>query len=950
MNKRFLNSRFYQLLALIVLLMLILCIRLFVLTIFEQEEWAEAASNQSTKEITTSAPRGEILDRYGRALATNKQLFTVTFNASGLSTEEINRSAYYLVKLLEKNGDEDNMVDNFPIIITKKGNFKYTFDDEKKAWLDEHGFAEDTTAVEAFNRLRLQYEIDPELDRFEALKVLQNTYNVYPPIVVYNMVYTYDNEKVNFIKKYGLKTEEDRAAAAAAEQGEEATTDDKVKTYTLTAADAFSQLREMYKLDEPLLGETAVLTDQQVRKIFIVREEIKTLGFNKYQSSTIATNISDETIAYVEEMADVLRGVEVASETVRYYPNGSMASHVLGYMGSISDSEYETYVEEKGYSASDLIGKDGIEASMEDKLRGKDGVKTIQVNNQGDYMETISETEPVSGKSVYLTIDMDLQKTAEKTLKKVIKGVQQGSLYKSKYGNIRLSEFENCKSGAVVAIDVDTGDVLAMASYPDYDPNIFSEGISYKDWASVQSSNPRDYLAPTPLYNIATKASVQPGSTFKPITAVAALQCGLDPERMIRDGGYIQIGNRKFGCDSWNNYRSTHGYEKLITGIQNSCNYFFYCIATGKDWNTGQSLGYKKSISIEKIMAVASEFGLGEPTGVEIGEVTTSLASAEKKMSQMKASLWYTLYASASRFFPTAVVNDEDKLKENINTITGWIEENPDRGELLKRIQQKTDVRKSKAEELTDLCKYSFFEQAQWTVGDAFNIAIGQGDNAYTPLQMANYVATLGNDGKRNQVNLVKGVEGEGETQKPEPYQIDVTETQMDTVLEGMRLVTKNGTLAGIYRGFPIAVAGKTGTAEKDGRINPKNEVTYVKHHLSQIAPSISWSDVRKEMQAMMKENPDKYPTENDTVDDALIKVSKNKVTQSQIDQFKPEYDNFAWTVALAPADNPKIAVVALLIQGGTSFNAGVVTREIIGDYLQVEQQTSTVDFSTKMQ
>ena len=135
MNKRLLNSRYVQLLALIVVLMLILSIRLFVLTIIQQEKWEEAAASQSTKEITTSAPRGEILDRYGRVLATNKQLFTVTFNASGLSTEEINKSAYGLVKLLEKNGDADKMVDNFPIVITKKGNFKYTYEDEKKEWL-----------------------------------------------------------------------------------------------------------------------------------------------------------------------------------------------------------------------------------------------------------------------------------------------------------------------------------------------------------------------------------------------------------------------------------------------------------------------------------------------------------------------------------------------------------------------------------------------------------------------------------------------------------------------------------------------------------------------------------------------------------------------------------------------------------------------------------------------
>ena len=164
---------------------------------------------------------------------------------------------------------------------------------------------------------------------------------------------------------------------------------------------------------------------------------------------------------------------------------------------------------------------------------------------------------------------------------------------------------------------------LAMASYPDYDPNIFAEGISTEDWESVQSTNPRDYLAPTPLYNIATKASVQPGSTFKPVTAVAALQAGLDPDLNIRDRGHIDIGGRSFGCSAWNMYGGTPGTLNLVSGIQNSCNYYFYCIATGTDWGTGASLGYDEDINIEKIMEVAQEFGLGQETGIELDEATT---------------------------------------------------------------------------------------------------------------------------------------------------------------------------------------------------------------------------------------------------------------------------------------------------------------------------------------
>jgi len=947
MNKRLLNSRYTQICILTVLLMLILCARLFVLTILQQEKWQAAADTQSTKEITTSAPRGEILDRYGRVLATNKQIFTVTFNASGLKTEEINESAYGLVKLLKKNGDEDKMVDNFPIRITKKGNFKYTFDDEKKEWLKDQGFASDLTAEEAYGKLREKYEIDPELDRFDALEILQDTYSVYPPIVIRSMTWVYDNQKTNFLNKYGLKQVEVTGEDGMPLLDEEG----KKVTRQMTAEEAFQALREMYKLDQPLKGYEKPLSDRELRKLFIVREEIKSLGFNKYQSSTIAKDISEETIAYVEEMGDVLKGVEISSETVRIYPNGSLASHILGYMGSISDSEYEYFVEENGYDADDLIGKDGIEASMEEKLHGTDGVTTVQVNSNGDYIDTISETEPVSGKSVYLTIDMDLQKVAEDTLKTMIETVQSGTVFKSKYGNLGTVKAENCESGALVAIDVETGDVLAMASYPDYDPNIFAEGISYKDWASVQSTNPRDSLAPTPLYSIATRSAVQPGSTFKPVTSVAALQAGLDPNMNIYDSLYIDIGDRRFGCDNYNRGGGSHGNETLVLGLQNSCNYYFYCIATGKNWKTGQSLGYEDNISIEKIMDVAREFGLGEETGIELVETTTPLASAERKMAATKASLWYTLQAHAVEYFPSSIYNDEEVLKKNLDTICSWIEENPDRGTLISRIGTLTDVRESKVEAVADLCKYSFFNQAQWTVGDEFNIAIGQGDNAYTPLQMANYVATLGNDGKRNQVNVVKGIEGEGEIEKPEPYQIDVTEEEMATVLEGMRRVTTNGTLAGIYGyRFPISVAGKTGTAEKDGYINPKDEVAYVKEHLSQIAPSLTWEDVEKEMEKLMKEDPKKYPAENDAVDTALIKASGNKLTQSQINRFKDTYDDFAWTITLAPADNPKIAVVALLIQGKTSYNAGIMTREVIGEYLKVSEEYAEADFSTRMQ
>lgn len=915
MNKRLLNSRFYQILAVMIVLVLILCVRLFVLTVIQKDEWTTAAENQNTKEITTLAPRGKILDRYGREIATNKQMFTLTFNVSGLSTEEINKTAYSLIQILEENDDE--YVDNFPIKISGD-NYRYTFDDEKREWLEDRGYPDDFTAEQAFNALRSQYEIDPQLDRYEAADILQGTYGVYPPINVRSMTYTYDTEKEQFLEKYGLDTD-------------------------LSAYEAFVQLRKTFKIDPEL-------SDSEARKILRIREEIQTLGYNRYLSATVAEDISEDTLIYVEERSSELRGVEIASDTVRYYPNGSTLAHVVGYMGSISDYQYEEYVTEKGYNADDLIGKDGIEASMESYLKGTDGVTRVRVDSSGNYIDTISETEPVAGQNVYLTVDLDLQKVAEDALKQGIESTASGTSFKSKYGNVGMSRFSNCASGAVVAIEVETGDVLAMASYPDFDPNIFAEGISTEDWESVQSTNPRDYLAPTPLYNSATKASVQPGSTFKPVTAVAALQCGLHPNMSIRDRGHIDIGGRSFGCSAWNSYRGTHGSLTLRTGIQNSCNYYFYCIATNTDWGTGASLGFSEDISIEKIMEVAQEFGLGQETGIELDEVTTPLASAERKMEATKNSLWSYLYSNAIRYWPESVVEDEEALRKDLDTITDWIEENPGRGEIIERIKAQTQVSEDSVETVADICKYSYFNQAQWTVGDEFNISIGQGDNAYTPLQMARYAATLGNYGVRNQVSIVKGIEGEGETVKEEPYTIDVEKEDMDEVLAGMRLVASRGTLAATFGRFPIEVAGKTGTAERSGYINPVDEVGYVKEHLSSIAPGVSWNEVEELISDLMLEDPESYPTENDAVDDAVIKASGNKITQSDIDQFKDTYDEFAWVVTLAPADDPKIAVVVMLVQGGISSNAAPVAREIIGEYLQVDSDYEEADFETKMQ
>lgn len=894
MNKklRLSHERYQIIVVVVVALMVILGLRLFMVTILQNGEWTAKAAEQNTKTITTSAPRGSIYDRDGELLAGNKQVFTVSFNASTLDTAQINNSALKLISILEKNGDK--YTDDFPIKVDKNGKFYYSYKAQIQKWLAKQGFDTDLTAKEAFRRLCSRYHLNSsDSAREESMAILDEKYNLNVPINAKQMVYTYDLELELFWNKFN--SYEDQYNGMSAEK-------------------FFQELRKKYEIDKNL-------SDQQARKIFVIRNEIATNGFTRYLPIKVASDISKKTIAYIEETG--IPGVEIVSESERYYPNGSTASHILGYMGAISESETEYYVEKKGYSASDLVGKDGIEASMEEKLHGTPGATRIRVNSGGEYVETISKTEAKKGKDIYLTIDLDLQKEAESALARRAAG----------------------RSGGVVAIDVETGDVLAMASYPDYDPNIFADGITEKAWDSVQSKNPRDPFSPAPLYNNATKAAIQPGSTFKPITAVTALEAGLDPYRSMYDSGYIDYGNRKWGCSAWNDYGGRHGSQNLEWGLGNSCNTFFFNIATGKDWYTGASLGY--TLTADDLLETAEKFGLGKETGIELSETVLDTPTAQDKIENTKVGIKDYLYNNRNQFFPKEVVNDYDKLVKNTNTIADWTEDNPDYEELIELLDQHTDVKKSQLENVAARVKFDYYIQAQWGIGDQFNLSIGQGLNAYTPLQMANYVATLGNNGVRNQVSIVSGVEGEGLTVKDKPVNLNLKSHTTEEVIKGMKRVYSSGTLSGVFGNFPVEVAGKTGTAENESLIQPKSEVSYVKNHLGSFNASagtnVSWSKVKKLMETMMEENPQRYPSEDDTVDDALIEASNYKITQRMINSYKGKHDYVAWTIAMAPADNPKIAVAVMIIDGGYSSNAAPVARDIIEAYLGLSEEEQTV-------
>lgn len=902
MNKEYkkVNARYRHIVGFVVMLMLLLLVRLFFLTMVEHDEWMTEASEQTTRTIYTPAPRGNIYDRNGVLLAGSRQIFTATFNASSLDTETINESSLAIINKFIENGDE--YIDDFAIEIAEDGTCSYTFDHEQAEWLTSHGYDAGTDAETLFALMRDEYGIDPSLDRYEAMQELTEKHRVYVPINERTMKYVFRQSLENFWNKFGF-------SGSDTEGG-------------MDAGKCFAELRKDYRIDP-------ALSDSEARKIFIIRDKIANYNAQRYIPITIATDICDSTVIYIEESG--IAGVEVVPSTERYYPYKSSACHLIGYMGAISEEEAD-YYDKLGYLQSEMVGKDGIEAAMEETLHGAPGVKTVRVNSSGEYVRTIDDKPASKGKDVYSTIDIKLQQETEQALAEAVANTSYG------------------RSGALLVEEVKTGDILAMASYPGFDINAFADGISNAEWAAVQPENPREAFSPTPLFNNATRAAVAPGSTFKPLTSIAALKCGLDPDLMIWDKGHIDIGGMSFGCFTYNNYGVTDGWENLEWGIGNSCNYYFACIATGKDWSDESSLGY--DISIDDIIKEAQNYGLGKPTGIEIGETVSRTISAETKMENYRVAVWSAIYNKAHTYFPPEVYNDYDRLSKNITRIADKIYENPAYSDLIEWIDENTEVADDQVESCASMVKFDYFIQAAWTDFDVFNVSIGQGDNTYTPVQVANYIATIGNNGIRNKVSVIYGVEGRGRTVKPEPFDTGTTPEERSAVLKGMRRVCLSGTLSSFFSDYPIEVVGKTGTAQYQGIKQPEDEVSYVKAHLSQFnsaaGANVTWEQVEAKIKELMLSDADLYPTDDYAVDQALVEVSDHMITQVIINSYKETYEDFSWVVAMAPADDPEIVAVLMIPEGGLASEAGGTVRKIMDAYFRPGASDDSIYVATE--
>ncbi len=350
-----------------------------------------------------------------------------------------------------------------------------------------------------------------------------------------------------------------------------------------------------------------------------IQQTLKVSISGPYSAIAVAKNIPKSTAIYIKEHSSQFRGVIIEQLPVVSYPNGTAGAHLLGYVGPISARELAKY-KSQGYTGSDVIGKDGVEKSFQNTLRGKPGSKKLQVNAQGQIMKTISSTAPSQGNSVQLTLDSQLQNYIDATIPSIL--AQDRRTYDpATHSNYKAT------SASVVVMNPNTGSVLAMASYPTYNPSLLSNGISYSLYKQLQ--NPANNY---PLINRTIQGLYAPGSTFKLATASAALQTGLfTPNTIINDTGYYTVPNCSGpGCRFHNSGHEALGPINIVTGLAASDDVFFYNVG-GDFWMQRNKYG------LTPIQNWAHKWGLGRITGIQLPSELKGTISNPKTTAALHA-------------------------------------------------------------------------------------------------------------------------------------------------------------------------------------------------------------------------------------------------------------------------------------------------------------------------
>jgi penicillin-binding protein 2 len=364
----------------------------------------------------------------------------------------------------------------------------------------------------------------------------------------------------------------------------------------------------------------------QLIKVDDIERKLRNSEYSRIGVVPIALDVDDSLMLKVGEHPEQFPGIEVGQTTVRDYPYDRIAAHVLGYVGPINDAEYESRKSSpKGYDLNDEIGKAGIEQLFEDQLRGTPGTRVYEVDRQERVIQELTEqnTSPVPGNDIHLTIDIGLQSLVENEL---FRALEEAKLQRTKPGDPEIT----APAGAAVVLDPHDGSVLAMASYPNYPPSDFVEGMTQQQFEGL--SDPANY---SPILNRAIQGEYAPGSTFKPFTAYAAIEKGFmgtgdlpGVYEPIDDPGVYNLRPCEGQCDFFNarggdGIPSSYNNINLPAALTVSSDTYFYRI--------GAEIG-RSQRDDHAIQDAAAKFGLGQPTGVQLpGERTGRIADRALK-------------------------------------------------------------------------------------------------------------------------------------------------------------------------------------------------------------------------------------------------------------------------------------------------------------------------------
>ena len=496
----------------------------------------------------------------------------------------------------------------------------------------------------------------------------------------------------------------------------------------------------------------------------------------RYQPIPLVGNANQDLALKVLENSDLYLGIQVQTVPIRSYPSleGENVAHVLGYVGSVTDEDLRN--PEKNYYRNEVVGKAGLEVKYNEFLRGTPGVRTFLVNRKEVVTKEAKNFKAIAGNNLITNIDSKLQASAESALANAV-------------NRARASGFRG-DSGAAIVMEIKTGRVLAMASYPTYDPAIWQRGLTVKQAKDLFSESKGVPALSRPIQGL-----FAPASTFKSISVLAAAKAGYSLNARYDCPATVEIGTR-----TYRNFEAkAAGRIPLDVGIAISCDSLWYQIAYD-EWVRDGGLRPKSNPN-DYFFKAAKSFDIDKPTGIDLP-------------SELKGRV------------------PDRQWKQN------WYDDNKNFYCNYKERAKKQDL----TPYLIEIARENCLDGNKVRAGDAVNFSIGQGDTLITPLKLAEIYAAIANKGvyfKPQVARAIVDVDGKIIKEfKPEiGGQIEADQSTWDFLKRSLRMVVTQGTAAGVFSGFPIEVSGKTGTAQVFGR-NPNGSAKDDTSWFAAYAPS----------------------------------------------------------------------------------------------------------------